>query len=42
VLNKKFEAAFTYTPYAKITSYSAIAVSNQSFGLGVKLFFGDK
>jgi hypothetical protein len=42
VLNKKFEAAFTYTPYAKITSYSAIAVSNQSFGLGVKYFFDSK
>jgi hypothetical protein len=42
VINKKFEAAFTYTPYAKITSYSAIAVSNQFFGLGVKYFFGSK
>jgi hypothetical protein len=42
VINKKFEAAFTYAPYAKITSYSAISISNQFFGLGVKYFLGGK
>jgi hypothetical protein len=39
VINKKVELSFTYTPYAKFTSFTDFGVSNQSMTLGAKLFF---
>lgn len=39
VVNRKVEFSFTYIPYAKFTTFTDFSVSNQSLGLGVKLFF---
>jgi hypothetical protein len=41
IVNKKWEASFTYAPYTKITPNSYNKSSSESFGLGVKFFLGN-
>jgi hypothetical protein len=40
MVNKKWEASFTYAPYTKITPNSYNRFNSESFGLGVKFFLG--
>jgi hypothetical protein len=38
VINKRLEASFTYIPYTKISPGDSLKITEQSIGLGIKVF----